>query len=44
MAGKLPPKIKSLVKEWRTKNKDKLLEDWDRAQKSQELISIDPLI
>jgi Domain of unknown function (DUF4160) len=40
LAGKLPPRIFSLVNEWRTAHVEELTENWRRAQSETEFIKI----
>jgi hypothetical protein len=42
-SGRLSPRVTGLVVEWATLHQKELLEDWDRAQASQELHRISPL-
>jgi len=42
--GELPPKAKSLVLEWATKHKLELLNNWEKANKPEQLIKIEPLL
>jgi hypothetical protein len=42
-AGHLPPRALGLVVEWATLHQDELLNDWDRAQRQQTLVKIEPL-
>ena len=41
--GKLPPRVYGLVIEWASMHKDELIDDWQRAEKLQELNKIAPL-
>ena len=42
-AGHLPPRVLGLVIEWSTLHQTELLDDWDRAQRQQSLVKIEPL-
>jgi hypothetical protein len=44
LEGGLPPRALGLVMEWARLNRDALLDDWERARRSQPLADIDPLI
>jgi hypothetical protein len=41
--GKLPPKAHGLVIEWATLNQELLIQDWEKARRSEELDKIPPL-
>jgi len=40
----LPKRIVSLVLEWAFEHRNELLEDWELAQKREELKKIEPLV
>lgn len=42
-SGHLPPRIKGFVIEWATIHQQELFDDWNRAQKQQEILPIAPL-
>lgn len=42
--GSLPKRVVSLVLEWAFEHREELLEDWNRAQKHEELNKIKPLV
>ncbi len=42
--GDLPKRIVSLVLEWAFEHRNELLEDWNFAQRHEELKKIDPLV
>lgn len=42
--GKVPVRVKKIVKEWIELRENELLENWKRAQEHKILFSIDPLI
>ena len=42
-SGHLPPRVKGFVIEWATIHQQELIEDWERAQMQQDLLSIAPL-
>jgi hypothetical protein len=44
IAGKLPPKVYELIKEWMDIHKKELLKDWELAKKFKKLKKIKPLI
>ena len=41
--GKLPPKAKTLVKEWTKLHQEELLQEWNLAQQHKSLFWIEPL-
>lgn len=43
MAGKLPPRVIRLVKEWMKEHKEELAENWKLAEEHRRLKKIDPL-
>lgn len=43
LAGSLPPRALSLVHEWGRLHKAELLANWDRVQRLESLVAIDPL-
>jgi uncharacterized protein DUF4160 len=43
LEGDLPPRALGLVMEWLPRNRDALLEDWDRARRGLPLVPIAPL-
>ena len=44
MYGHLPPKALGLVMEWAGSHKKELLKNWDKIQKGQRWVKIEPLI
>ena len=42
-AGHLPPRALGLVIEWATLHQQELLDDWNRAQRGQTPVKIEPL-
>ena len=44
LEGRLPKRVISLVLEWAFEHRLELLEDWERAQKREDLNKIKPLI
>ncbi|MCK4908054.1 MAG: DUF4160 domain-containing protein [Spirochaetes bacterium] len=42
--GEMPKRIISFILEWAFEHRDELLEDWELAQKHEELKKIDPLV
>ncbi len=42
-SGHLPPRVKGFVIEWATIHQRELIENWERAQTQQDLLSIAPL-
>ena len=42
-SGHLPPRVKGFVIEWATIHQQELIDDWERAQNQQDLLSIAPL-
>lgn len=42
--GKLPPRVVSLVLEWAFQHRDELLENWERAERREDLHKIEPLV
>ena len=43
LAGKLPPRVAALVKEWAHLNQDLLLKNWEIAKVGGDLIQVPPL-
>ena len=43
LAGQMPPRAISLIREWAEMHKKELMENWERAKKHQELKKIPPL-
>jgi hypothetical protein len=43
LAGKLPPRVSSLVKEWALLNKQLLLKNWEIARHGGDLLPVPPL-
>lgn len=43
ISGKLPPKVFGLVMEWASQHQQELMNDWELAEQSKILKSIDPL-
>ena len=43
LKGKLPPKVFGLVIEWASQHQQELMEDWELAEKWQDLKPIEPL-
>lgn len=41
--GELPRRALKLVEEWTALHRDELLDDWERAERDEPLVSIDPL-
>lgn len=41
--GSLPRSASKLVKEWAALHRDELLDDWQRAERAEPLVSIEPL-
>jgi hypothetical protein len=41
--GLLPRSASKLVKEWAALHRDELLDDWQRAERAEPLVSIEPL-
>jgi hypothetical protein len=41
--GSLPRSASKLVKEWADLHRDELLDDWQRAERAEPLVSIEPL-
>jgi len=44
LEGKLPPRVMSLVLEWAFQHREALLENWGRAERREELSTIEPLV
>ncbi len=42
-SGHLPPRVRGFVIEWATIHQQELFQNWERAQRLQELLEIDPL-
>jgi len=42
--GKLPPRVVSLVLEWAFQHREELLENWERAERREDLHKIEPLV
>jgi hypothetical protein len=42
-SGRLPPRVTGFVIEWATIHQQELFDDWNRAQKQQEILPIAPL-
>jgi hypothetical protein len=43
IAGKLPPRVAALVKEWCSTNKELLLKNWELSQTNGDFIAVPPL-
>jgi len=43
LAGKLPPRVAALVKEWGLLNRDVLLKNWEIARQEGDLLPVPPL-
>jgi len=43
LAGKLPPRVKKLVAEWCQLNQEGLNDNWSRARREEDLITLPPL-
>jgi hypothetical protein len=43
IGGSLPRSASKLVKEWAALHRDELLDDWQRAERAEPLVSIEPL-
>ena len=43
ISGFLPPRVLSLVQEWRNLHIQELLDDWEKCQRHQEVSEIEPL-
>lgn len=43
LSGNLPPRALGLVVEWASMHRDELMDDWEKAEKLQELNKIAPL-
>lgn len=41
--GELPRRALKLVEEWTALHRDELLDDWERAERDEPLVTIDPL-
>lgn len=42
--GELPRRALNLVREWTELHRDELVADWERAERDEPLVSIDPLL
>jgi hypothetical protein len=43
IAGDAAPRVASLVREWAALHREELTSNWERAQRNQPLVAIDPL-
>jgi hypothetical protein len=43
LAGRLPPRVTALVKEWALLNQELLLRNWELARTEQDLLQVPPL-
>jgi hypothetical protein len=43
LAGKLPPRIERLVRDWASEHQPELIENWERGRRHQPPRRIDPL-
>ena len=44
LEGSLPPRVMSLVLEWAFLHREALMENWTRAERREDLHSIEPLV
>jgi hypothetical protein len=44
ISGKLPPRVLGLVIEWAALHQAELLENWERANRQEQLLNIEPLV
>lgn len=43
LSGKLPPRVKALVKEWAEINRELLLKNWEISKTDGDLLSVPPI-